>query len=57
VEIVANVSSPFNTLDFQVVESKDAPAGSAPAPKADFGLSSKASVFNYLNLSWLRALC
>jgi hypothetical protein len=28
-----------------------------PAPKADFGLGSKVSVFNYLNLSRLRALC
>lgn len=54
-KIVAIVSSRFNTLDSQVVESNDAPPGSAPAPQADFGLGSKVSVFSYFHFNALRA--
>ena len=42
----ATVSSRFNKLGFQVIETKDALRGSAPVPKADTGDLPKLSVFN-----------
>jgi len=45
IEVVAKASSRFNKADFQVVESKDAPEGSAPAPKTDFGAMPRTPIF------------
>jgi hypothetical protein len=46
VKNVAKGSTTFNKLILYVVESKDSPKGSAPAPKADSGVPAKLRVFN-----------
>src|ERR1700722_4197757 len=58
VETVAKGSSRFNKQDFEVVESKDTPRGSAPAPKADSGGGCRSSIFNCIRFKKMwRASC
>ena len=61
VEIVDADSSRFHRVQqprsFQVVESKDTPEGSAPAPKTVSGLARKCPIFNGFCFNEMRAAC